>query len=84
MYHIAGKFGGELNLAVWRFAPTTVKIKSANIIIYVYGDPVPNSHANLNPPIFSLELILGDPPNLIPTKFSGYTVLARDSLMVNT
>ena len=77
VYRIAGKFGGELNLAVWRFAPTTVKLKSANISythIHVYAWRSRTEPPNLNPPIFSLELILGDPPNLIPAKFSSYTV----------
>ena len=36
----------------------------------MYGDTVPN----LNPPIFLLMLILSNPPNLIPARFSGYTV----------
>jgi hypothetical protein len=31
MYRIAGKFGGELNLAVWRIDQPTAKLKSANI-----------------------------------------------------
>lgn len=30
-YRIAGNFGGELNLAVWRMNYPTVKLKSANI-----------------------------------------------------
>ena len=30
-YHIAGKFGGELNLAVWWSARATAKLKSAKI-----------------------------------------------------
>ena len=38
------KFGGELNLAVWRSTFATAKLKCANIhtCIYTYGDPVPN------------------------------------------
>ena len=38
-YRIAGKFGGELNLAVWRSAFATAKLKSAKISylrIYVW------------------------------------------------
>ena len=39
-YRIAGKFGGELNLAVWWSARATAKLKSANVsyshIIYVW------------------------------------------------
>ncbi len=31
IYRIAGKFGGELNLAVWRIDQPTAKLKSANI-----------------------------------------------------
>ena len=76
LYRIAGKLGRELNLAVWRFAPTTVKLKSANISythICIWRSRT--KPPNLNPPIFSLELILGDPPNLIPAKFSSYTVI---------
>ncbi len=30
-YRIAGKFGGELNLAAWRIAQPTAKLKSSNI-----------------------------------------------------
>ena len=35
-YNIAGKFGGELNLAVWRTAWTIAKLKSAKISFFVY------------------------------------------------
>ena len=38
-YHIAGKLVGELNLAVWRSALATAKIK---ICQYICGDPVLN------------------------------------------
>ena len=46
-YRIAGKFGGELNLAVWRSILQPPKLKSAKISyshIYIYGwiYPVPN------------------------------------------
>ena len=37
-YCIAGKFGGELNLAVWRSDQTT-KFKSANIFAMAILDP---------------------------------------------
>jgi hypothetical protein len=35
-YRIAGKFGGELNLAVWRIDQPTAKLKSANIKSFLY------------------------------------------------
>ena len=41
IYCVAGKFGRELNLMVWRFAPTTANLKSANIS-YTHDDSVPN------------------------------------------
>ena len=37
LYSIAGKFGGELNLAVWRSTFATAKLKSANIS-YLYNN----------------------------------------------
>ena len=52
-YRIAGKFGGELNLAVWRSIITTAKLKSAKISyshIYVWRSRT--EPPNLNPPIF--------------------------------
>jgi hypothetical protein len=36
VYRIAGKFGGELNLAVWRIDQPTAKLKSANIKSFPY------------------------------------------------
>ena len=35
-YRIAGKFGGELNLAVWRISQPTAKLKTANIKSFLY------------------------------------------------
>ena len=35
-YRIAGKFGGELNLAVWRISQPAAKLKSANIKSFRY------------------------------------------------
>jgi hypothetical protein len=35
-YRIAGKFGGELNLAVWRIDQPTAKLKPANIKSFPY------------------------------------------------
>ena len=32
-YHIAGKFGGEFNLALWQMTRRTAKSKSANISV---------------------------------------------------
>ena len=63
MYRIAGKFGGELNLAVWQSASATAKLKSANSsYLYMYmwqslTEPLPNRQ-----------------PNLIPANISGYMV----------
>ena len=39
LYRIAGKFGGELNLAVWR---SILQPPNFPTRIYTYGDPVPN------------------------------------------
>jgi hypothetical protein len=36
IYCIAGKFGGELILAVWRIDQSTTKLKSANIKSFLY------------------------------------------------
>jgi hypothetical protein len=43
-YRIAGKFGGELNLAVWRsiLQPPNLNPPKFPTRIYMYGDPVPN------------------------------------------
>ena len=38
-YRIAGKFGRELNLAVWRSILQSPKFPTR---VYMYGDPVPN------------------------------------------
>ena len=36
-YRIAGKFGGELNLAIWRSTFATAKLKCANIsYLHIY------------------------------------------------
>ena len=74
-YRIAGKFGRELNLVVWRSACATAKLKSANISyshIYVW-----QSHTeppNKNPPILLQQQFGAQPPNLIPANTSRYTV----------
>ena len=39
-FRIAGKFGEELNLAVWRLALQPPIKKSANISLYAYDDAV--------------------------------------------
>ena len=75
-YHIARKFGGELNLAVWRSAFATAKLKSANISyshIYVWRSLT--EPPNLNPPIFLQWQFWAQLPNLIPANISGYTVI---------
>ena len=62
-YCIARKFGGELNLAVWRFTFAAVKLKSANIsYLHVY--------------ILCMAIPYTQSPNLIPTNISGCTVLS--------
>ena len=33
---VAGKFGRELNLVVWRFVPTAAKLKSAKYFLHMY------------------------------------------------
>ena len=59
-------------MVVWRFTPTTAK--SIYLIhVYTRDETVPN-HQIKNPPIFLLALILDNLPNLVPAKFSGYTV----------
>ena len=74
-YRIAGKFDGELNLAVWRSAFTTTKFKSANISYsYIYVWRSLTEPPNLNPPIFLQWQFWPQPPNLIPTNISVYTV----------
>ena len=40
-YHIAGKIGGELNLAVWQSVLQPPKFPTR---IHTYGDPVLNCH----------------------------------------
>ena len=73
IYRIAGKFGGELNLALWRIDQPTAKLKIHQYLIRVYrGSPV-SRPPNLNPPIFLFTLVGANPPNLMPAKFSSYT-----------
>ena len=51
-YRIAGKFGGELNLAVWRSSLRPPKLKSANIsYLYIYVWRSLTEPPNLNPPM---------------------------------
>ena len=71
MYCIAGKFGGELNLVVWQSTSTTARLKFLTRI-YTYGDPVPTAKLNFLQWPFGTQ-----PPNLIPTNISGYTVCSR-------
>ena len=64
-YHITGKFGGELNFAVWRSAFTTTKLKSANISylhIYVWRSLTELPNLNLNLPIFLQWWFWAQPP----------------------
>ena len=48
-------------------------------IIIMYDNTVPNRHI-LHLPIFLLALILGNLPNLTPTKFSSYAVAVHVSI----
>ena len=74
-YRVLGKFGGELNLAVWRSDFVTVKLKSANIsYLHIYVWQSLTKPPNLNQPIFLQWRFWAQPPNLIPTNTSGYTV----------
>ena len=145
MYRIAGKFGGELNLALWRIDQPTAKLKIRQYLIRVYtyvrkinngcGRSRASARAHCRsqlffdvharrckilllltmslyrlftkagmsaiaerqgnrkrqqerarawawlysqvsrPPIFLFTLVGANPPNLMPAKFSGYTVL---------
>ena len=53
VYCIAGKFGGELNLAVWQSTFATAKLKSANIsYLHIYVWQFLTKPPNLNMPIF--------------------------------
>ena len=71
-YRIAGKFGGELNLAVWRSVFATAKLKSANIsYLHMYVWRSLTEQPNL---IFLQWRFGAHPPNLIPANISGYTV----------
>ena len=56
---IAGKFGGELNLAVWQSTFATAKLNPPVyfLLAYVYIRMVIPYH--LNPPIFFAMTILG-------------------------
>ena len=36
LYHIAGEFGGELNLAVWQSAFMTIKLKICQHLLLAY------------------------------------------------
>ena len=59
-YRIAGKFGGELNLAVWRSTFATAKLKCANIsYLHIYMWRSRTEPPNLNPPIFFAIAIWG-------------------------
>ena len=74
-YRIAGKFGGELNLAVLRSSLRPAKLNSANIsYLHICVWRSLTEPPNLNPPIFLHWRFRAQPPNLIPANISGYTV----------
>ena len=80
VYCIAGKFGGELNLAVWRSAWATAKLNSAKISYsHVYLWRSRTEPPNLNSPIRLKWQFGTQPPNLIPANITGYTVYCVDS-----
>ena len=65
------------NLAVWRSAFATTKLKSANIsYLHIYVWQSLTELPNLNPPILLQWRFWVQPPNLIPANISGYTVIA--------
>ena len=77
-YHIAGKFGRELNLAVWRSAYATAKLKSTNISyshIYIW-------RSRTEPPnlIFLQWQFWAQPPNLIPANISACLYECRSNV----
>ena len=83
-YCIAGKFGGELNLAVWRSTSTTAKLKSAKISYsYIYVRRSHTEPPHQNPPILLQWPFGTQPPNLIPTNISGYTVFESSCKQVD-
>ena len=74
-YRITGKFGRKLNLAVWWSARATTKLNSAKIsYLHIYVWQSHTEPPNLNPPIRLQRQFGTQPPNLIPTNISGYTV----------
>ena len=79
IYHIAGEFGG----LVVCFA--TAELKSANISyshIYVWRSLT--EPPNLNSPIFLQWQFWAQPPNLIPTNISSYTVVLSISSSIKS
>ena len=60
IYRIDGKFGGELNLAVWQSSFATTKLKSTNIsYLHIYVWRSLTKLPNLNLPIFFVMAIWG-------------------------
>ena len=57
-YHIAGKFGGELNLAVWRSTLTTAKLKSAKIFAMAIWDPTAKFNSRQYFRLYSIIIIV--------------------------
>ena len=75
VYRIAGKFGRELNLAVWRSAFATAKLKSTNIsYLHIYVWRSLTEPPTLNLPIFLQWQFWAQLPNLIPAIISSYMV----------
>ena len=74
-YHIAGKFGGELNLAVWQSAFVFLTC------IYMYGNPLPNRQI-IKPANIFATVILG--PNATHQYFQLYGRLIRNAILFTT
>ena len=84
VYRIAGKFGRELKLAVWRSTFATAKLKSTDIsYLHIYIWRSLTKPPNLNPPICMQWRFGAQPPNLIPANISGYTVYNIENVVSN-
>ena len=63
-----GKYAAELQALFG----TSLECARGRGYIYLYSQV--SRPSNLNPPIFLFTLVWANPPNLMPAKFSGYTV----------
>ena len=77
-YRIAGKFGGELNLAVWRTAWATTKLKSAKIsYLHIHCIPMAIPYQTAKSKSTNMfEMAIWDPTaNFNSHQYSSYMVL---------